>query len=70
MYSHLKSGGGAKEHHCVENWPSKGVEVRTRSKFKNNLSFLFYCIEKTGLYNRTQAVRLAKQSFSSNFPTQ
>ena len=31
------SGGAAKEHHCVENWPSKGVEVRTCSKFTNNL---------------------------------
>ena len=37
MYSHLKSGGAAKEHHCVKNWPSKGVEVRTCSFFKNNL---------------------------------
>ena len=38
MYSHLKSGGAAKWHHCVENWCSKGVEVTTCSKFKNNLT--------------------------------
>ena len=37
MYSHLRSGAVAKWHHCVENWSSKGVEVGTCSKFKNNL---------------------------------
>lgn len=41
MYSHLKSDGAAKWHHCVENWSSKGVEVRTCSKFKNNLILKF-----------------------------
>lgn len=35
---HLMSGGAAKWHHCVENWSSKGVEVKTCCKFKNNFS--------------------------------
>ena len=76
MYSHLKSGGAAKEHHCVENWSSKGVEVRTCSNFKNNLTLKLsvllhrenWAVQSNSSSTSYQTVVLIKFSHSIRVP--